>query len=189
MTRKTFVVLGSPRGGTSLLAGALHRAGVYMGKFRSNQYEDPDFKIPPKLAFEAPARLAPTIGSRNLQFEYWGWKVPNNIYYIRHVVQLLVNPVFLFIYRDPLAIAKSSAKHDGRNWEEEGGRLLDVAIAHTNRVREFQQSLSDGFRVFQLETIHGDPVAFVDQFCRMLEPLAAEKDELLRFVNRSGGYH
>jgi hypothetical protein len=188
-THRTFVVLGSPRGGTSLLAGALHRAGVYMGRFKSTQYEDPEFKMLPNAAREAPARLAPTIRSRNLQFAYWGWKVPNNIYYIRNIVHLLINPVFLFIYRDPLAVAKSSAKHDGRNWEEQSQRLLDVAIAHTKRVQEFQETLDAGFRAFQLEAIHGDPISFVDQFCQVLEPLAVDRDELLRFVDCKGGYH
>ena len=40
-----------PRGGTSLLAGVLHRAGVYIGAFKTKQYEDPEFKIPPDRAF------------------------------------------------------------------------------------------------------------------------------------------
>ena len=48
-TQRTYVVMGSPRGGTSLLAGVLHRAGVYMGAFRTKQYEDPEFKIVLKL--------------------------------------------------------------------------------------------------------------------------------------------
>jgi hypothetical protein len=69
--------MGSPRGGTSLLAGVLHRAGVYMGAFRTKQYEDPEFKIPPERAFDAVAQLAPVIRSRNAQYEYWGWKLPN----------------------------------------------------------------------------------------------------------------
>jgi hypothetical protein len=188
-TRRTFVVLGSPRGGTSLLAGALHRAGVHMGAFKTTQYEDPDFKLPPHQASAAPARLAPTIRSRNLQFEHWGWKVPNNIYYIRTVAGLLINPVFLFIYRDPVEIARSSARHDGRNWDEQRQRLLDVAVTHTRMVREFEATLRTGFHVFQLEMIHGDPAAFVDRFIRLVEPLAVDREGLLRFVDRNGGYH
>jgi len=166
----------------------LHRAGVYVGQFRSTQYEDPDFVIPPRLVPEAAARLAPTIRSRNAQFEYWGWKVPDNIYYIRNVVQLLVNPVFLIVYRDPLAIARSSARHDGRDWDEQGQRLLYDAVAHTRMVRAFQQTLARGFHVFQLEAIHADPAAFVDDFRRALEPLDVPKEDLLRFVSREGGY-
>jgi hypothetical protein len=188
-TRRTFVVLGSPRGGTSLLAGALHHAGVHMGAFKTKQYEDPDFKITPNLAFEALARLAPAIRSRNEQFEHWGWKLPNNIYYIRNVLPLLVNPVFLFIYREALEIARSSARHDSRDWDEQRQQLLDVATSHTERVRQFQASLDGECHAFQLETIHADPVAFVDQFIEIIRPLAANREILLRFVDRNGGYH
>lgn len=37
---KTFIVLGNPRGGTSLIAGALIGLGVYMGDYTTPQYED-----------------------------------------------------------------------------------------------------------------------------------------------------
>lgn len=188
-TKRTYVVLGSPRGGTSLLAGVLHRAGVHMGAFKTKQYEDPEFKIPPDHALEAATKLAPTIRSRNAQFEYWGWKVPNNIYYIRQVRPLLIQPVFLFIYRHPQEIAKSSARHDSRDWSKEGERLLEVAIAHTAKVREFQESLTEDFHAFDLEAIHADPTAFVDQVSRLLDPLHVKRDELLQFVHREGGYH
>ena len=188
-TKTTFVVLGCPRGGTSLLAGALHRAGIYMGSFETTQYEDPDFELPPPLAGEAVARLAPTIRSRNAGFEYWGWKIPDNIYYVSNVIHLLVNPVFLIIYRDPVAIARSSARHDGLDWDEQRQRLLDAAVTHTRKVRAFQQRLVNGFHVFQLESIHADPGAFVDRLAELLHPLPVSREDLLEFVDREGGYH
>ncbi len=71
-TRRTFVVLGCPRGGTSLVAGALHTAGVYMGNLGNYyQYEDRDFKIPPKQADQALETLAPVIRQRNRKYPYW----------------------------------------------------------------------------------------------------------------------
>jgi hypothetical protein len=188
-TRRTYVVMGSPRGGTSLLAGVLHRAGVYMGAFRTKQYEDPEFKIPPERAFDAVAQLAPVIRSRNAQYEYWGWKLPNNIYYIRKVRPLLIRPLFLFIYRNPQETARSSARHDRRDWTKEGEQLLRGAIVHASMVREFQRSLTDHFHAFDLEAIHADPVAFVDRISGVLESLPVQREELLQFVHREGGYH
>ena len=188
-TKRTFVVVGCPRGGTSVLAGALHHAGVHMGAFTTTQYEDPDFKIPPDLASGASARLAPVIRSRNEQFEYWGWKVPNSVYYIQSVAPLLVNPCFLFIYRDPLEIARSSARHDEGNWDERRQMLFEVAVAHTALVRRFQKSLRAGHHEFWLEAIHRDAAGFVDRFIALLAPLPADRDALLRFVSPDGGYH
>ena len=59
----------------------------------------------------------------------------------------------------------------------------------SRKVREFEATLQAGFHVFQLEEIHGDPAAFVDRFIRLVEPLAVDREGLLRFVDRNGGYH
>lgn len=194
-TRRTFVVLGCPRGGTSLVAGALHTAGVYMGNLGNYyQYEDRDFKIPPKQADQALETLAPIIRRRNRKYPYWGWKLPNNIYYIEQVRHLLVEPCYLFIYRDPLRIAQSSARHDQRDWSAVGDRLLEVAHEHTRRVRQFQDSLSSESPVpdlheFHLEAIHANPQSFVDQLIAILDPLRPDRERLLGFINRDGDYH
>ena len=188
-TRRTFVVLGCPRGGTSLLAGALSAAGVYMGHYQTLQYEDPAFKIPPHQACEARERLTRTILSRNLTRRYWGWKFPNAIYYIERVLPLLINPCFLFVYRDAHEIARSSARHDGRDWAAQGERLLQVAINHTAKVRRFQASLSPPYHVFQVEAIQADPRAFAEQMVRVLHPMSAERERIMRFVMPEGGYH
>ena len=47
-SNKTFVVLGMHRSGTSIVAKALHKVGIIMGKFTSkipNFYEDTDFSL------------------------------------------------------------------------------------------------------------------------------------------------
>ncbi len=188
-TRRTFVVLGCPRGGTSLLAGALNAAGVYMGQYRTLQYEDPEFRIPPTQSGEALERLVPVIRRRNVTRRYWGWKVPNNIYYIDRIKDLLINPCFLFVYRDPLEIARSSASHDGRDWEEQRERLIEAALNHTEKVRRFQKSLQSTHHVFYVDAIQAEPAIFVEQMVRILEPLRPDRSRLLEFVKPDGGYH
>ncbi len=189
LTERTFVVLGCPRGGTSLLAGMLNVAGVHMGAYRTCQYEDPEFKIPIKHAKTAYERLQPVIEHKNRRYKYWGWKVPNNIYYIEQIQPLLINPYYLFIYRDPYRIARSSAAWDKRDWAVEGKRLLQVAINHTAKVRAFQESLQIPHHVFQLEEIHENPTDCVDEFTRILAPMRPSRKKLLRFIDPSGGYH
>ena len=190
-TERTFVVLGCPRGGTSLLAGSLYLAGVYMGEFKTSQYEDPEFKIPPKDSGEALKQLEGVISERNSRKKYWGWKLPNNIYYIEQIQHLLINPSYLFIYRNPEAVAKSSAKHDGKDWPANREILLEVANNHSDKVRRFQQSLNESASqyTFQLEEVHADPVAYVDKFQQIVYPINVDLDVLLQFVAPSGGYH
>lgn len=187
-TQRTYVVLGCPRGGTSLLAGCLQRAGIYMGEGKTAQYEDPDFKIKPKDKHLAVRKLMPVIQQRNQTHTYWGWKLPNSIYYIRAIRHMLIRPFYLIVYRNPEDIARSSAHHDGRNWVKERERLLEVAHNHTARVKRFQKELKKDYQVFHLEDIHADPETFVDQLLDILNPLTPNRDELLHFIQPSGGY-
>lgn len=46
--------------------------------------------------------------------------------------------------------------------------LLDVAITHTTKVQQFQETLKADFHVFHLERIHADPEQFVDEFMQIL---------------------
>ena len=40
-SQRTLIVLGAPRGGTSMVAGVLHHLGVYMGSDLLPTFEDP----------------------------------------------------------------------------------------------------------------------------------------------------
>jgi len=187
-TKKTFIVLGCPRGGTSLIAGSLQRAGVYMGEVKTSQYEDPDFKIKPKNKHLALERLGPVIRRRNRTYAYWGWKVPNNIYYIDKIRHLLIRPVYIFVYRNPDAIARSSARHDGKDWDTHAERLLEVAHNHTNMVKQFQAKVGDKAHVFQVEDIHADPDSFADRLTNIVQPIEADRRDIIQFINPRGGY-
>lgn len=188
--KKTFVVLGCPRGGTSLIAGALYHSGISMGNFRTGQYEDQDFKIDPKRARSAKRLLRPRIRVRNSMHEYWGWKVPNAIYYIDRIRKHLVNPQYIFIYRDPEAVARSSARHDGVDWNTNGERLLRDAMRHTDKLEAFEKVTGNNgnTHVFRHEDIHADPEAFIDRLFEIVAPLKPSREEVRRFINREGGY-
>jgi len=187
-TKKTFVVLGCPRGGTSLIAGSLQRAGVYMGEVKTNQYEDPDFKIRPRNKHQALQRLGPVIRQRNRTYAYWGWKVPNNIYYIEKIKHVLIRPVYIFVYRDPEAIARSSARHDGKDWAAHSERLLEVAHNHTKMVRQFQAKVVGEAYEFRVEDIHTDPEAFADRIMQIVQPIDSDRRTIIQFINPKGGY-
>jgi len=104
---RTFVVLGAPRGGTSLMAGAIQLLGVPMGAGRGVQHEDPAFN--PSQRVE---QMIQTICERNDAFKKWGWKRPNTVYFYPDIAKVLRNPVFIFVIRNPLDIMLSACKHD-----------------------------------------------------------------------------
>lgn len=193
ITERTFVVLGCPRGGTSLLSGALNATGIYMGETATAQYEDKAFKVPLADVRRDPnieARLLPVIQERNRRHRFWGWKLPNNIYYIQQIRHLLVNPVFIFVYRDENAIARSSAKHDGKAWWLHRRRLIKVARNHTQLVRNFEATLgeNDSKATFHLEEVQKNIPAFLDEFAKLVPSDLFDREAVGSFVNPEGGY-
>ena len=164
-----------------------------MGRYRTRQYEDPDFKLSPEeaRAGDPVARLMPAILERNGSLPMWGWKRPNSIYYIRSVHHLLVNPVYLFVYRNLESIARSSAKHDGRNWEEEGPRLLEVARKHSEMVKQFSEELPPEVEQhsFEVEEILADPSDFAEEISRIVGIASANPAKIASFIDPNGGYH
>lgn len=113
--QRTFVVVGSPRGGTSLIAGAMRLAGVDMGSnIDPDNNEDRAFTIhggdvslfqDEKRKQNFLADVRENIQNNNKKLEIWGWKDPIVAYYIEEVFPILRSPRFIFILRDAAAVA------------------------------------------------------------------------------------
>lgn len=101
---RTVVVVGVPRGGTTMVAGALHHVGVFMGESIGNTYED----RPLSNAFETEnwAEVRKIVGRRNAGYDVWGWKRPSSFKYLDAVDAALRNPHYVVVFRDMLSIAK-----------------------------------------------------------------------------------
>lgn len=135
--KKTVVVLGNAKSGTSLVAGILHILGVDIGKkfVEADEYnpkgyfEDYDFVNLTDAIFKAaksnywnfPSRekllaqrdnfdqqMQKLIRKKEQGKRIWGWKDP----WVNILVELflphLTNPHFIIIFRNSLAIARSS---------------------------------------------------------------------------------
>lgn len=98
--RLTVIVLGTPRGGTSAVAGLIHRMGIAMGDNLPNNYEDPDFRISNR------EKIPNVISERNENHSKWGFKCPNAVTYLPELVDSLVNPVLIVVDRDAVASLK-----------------------------------------------------------------------------------
>ena len=125
--RRTLVVLGAPRGGTSMLAGTLDKLGVYMGDRIGHQKEDPRFRQDTTLEQKLQA-----IADNNARHRIWGWKLPNSIYYYGDLHAQLINPVFLTGYRNPFSVACS--RHELRSTSPVGIRTSELAKPITSQI-------------------------------------------------------
>ena len=72
LSHKTVIVLGTPRGGTSMVAGTLANLGVYMGEQLSAMYQDQVLSQCIKEKDKQKAKQV--IQARNAQYPLWGTK-------------------------------------------------------------------------------------------------------------------
>lgn len=116
--RRTVVCCGVPRGGTSMVAGAIHALGIPMGdETLPNNIEDPvfnpDYVRAQSDQFSNAAfldRVKATIAKRNSVHNVWGWKYPRANLYLPDLIGELTNPCLVVVFRDPVPIAMRSIK-------------------------------------------------------------------------------
>lgn len=107
--KRTLIVLGAPRGGTSMVAGVLHHLGIYMGSDLQATFEDPI--LTNLMLQDRNEDLKRAIVERNCAYSVWGCKFPgpSGLRILPEISAELRNPVFLVVYRDVFAIANRNA--------------------------------------------------------------------------------
>ncbi len=102
--KKTLIVIGVARGGTSLIAGSLDHMGIFTGDSSGNPvYED----LRLAKAFEEGeyARAQEIINDYNSRFDVWAFKRPASVQYLTKLISMTRNPVLLIVFRDIFSIA------------------------------------------------------------------------------------
>jgi len=123
---ETLVICGPGRGGTSLVAYILRKAGYFLGDQMGNNHED-------HLVLGAirdQVQMTGLIAERNRTNKRWGFKVPFAVHHIDWLAGALRNPVFLIVFRNPVATAKSLLRRDP-NYGDATLRNLGSAIEHS----------------------------------------------------------
>lgn len=132
---KTVICFGTPRGGTSMVAGAIAGLGVFMGHDLPVNVEDPYFNpdVDKSLDFESfCARLPLIISDRNEKFQNWGWKFPVAIRYLEKIFPLLRNPHFVIVKRDPVPAVLRQNPTDNVGKINETRRRLRLELDNIN---------------------------------------------------------
>ena len=107
--QRTYVCFGVARGGTSAVAGAMHRLGIFMGNDLPNNYEDPRFG-----PGQSAQKLRETIAERNAAHDIWGWKFPAAANYLEGLFDSLRKPCLVVVYRDVVATMKGHMRWHNR---------------------------------------------------------------------------
>lgn len=106
--RKTIIVLGAYRGGTSLVASMLRNLGVPMGCDQDTETTDydncEDDCLSGAIIRRDWADFGKSVERRNAEHDMWGWKYPGTIEVIDDVLPHVRDPHVISIHRDPVAI-------------------------------------------------------------------------------------
>lgn len=99
--KKTIVVLGVERGGTSMGAAVIRALGISMGERAGLNHEDPGFLS------ENTETLKNHIAKRNKKNSVWGFKVPKASLFLPFYEENLRNPYYVVVYRNVVATIDS----------------------------------------------------------------------------------
>lgn len=109
--RKSIIICGPTRGGTSFAASVFYRLGVPFTRDPddelSNRLEHSDLK----RAFSARdwRTLETTVEDFCYLHSVWGWKLPAIESQLARVVQMVPNPHAVMIFKEPLSVATRKA--------------------------------------------------------------------------------
>lgn len=95
--RRTVVVFGIPRGGTTMMAGVVQRCGIWIGDGLPGNLEDPDF------VKQDTAHMVAAIKARDAKRKIWGFKYPAAGRFLADLHNELTNPFYIVVWRDVMA--------------------------------------------------------------------------------------
>ncbi|MGJ3242838.1 MAG: sulfotransferase [Opitutales bacterium] len=157
--RRTILIVGPGRGGTSMVAGSLYRLGLPLGlKHSAYTFED----VPLSRAFEAGdwKQVRALVEERNGRWPAWAWKRPTIMRHRRRVEQLFRGIRYVFVFRDPLAVAlRRSIAQSGKY---PVARYLNEAVRDYERMVRYLDRTSFPVLAVSYEKALLDPPRFVD---------------------------
>lgn len=183
-TQKTVLVVGQPRGGTSVVAGVLDALGVYMGEpeeLRSGgSFEDYT------LVHGSDAERLAEMDRRNAEYHVWGWKQPFGVATLDTVPVTVRNLHCVFVFRDLVALAHAYQHHNRIS----GTQALKFAKEQNDALWRRAMETEHPSVLFSYERIRAAPAVFVKDVDGFLGLGAthAQLAEAVARVSPSGGY-
>lgn len=178
--QRTYVIFGTRRGGTSMIAGAARALGLDLGDVgdRTNN-EDPTFQS------QHITKMRNAIARRNSELDVWGWKFPGAASYLPDVLNYLRNPYFLVVYRDPVAAALSQSRLDRPQSRRDARVSLHESNANNNTNTGLVLSTDRPCMLVSVERATQRPDALIDDiagFLRFPEPSPQLRKRILEYI-------
>lgn len=190
--KKTLVLFGNPRGGTTMIANVVRSMGVYLGDNLPINLEDSKFNwnaIGKDKSLNREKKIAllkKNIIKRNSEQEVWGWKYPRVDKYFDDIFPDLVNPMLVCVYRDPIA---SSWRGVVRKQRSAAKAIQTTLELHLNNLQMIKNSGAPALLISYEKAIANPPelVKILNQFM-VLDLGDEEIMECAKRVNPELGY-
>jgi hypothetical protein len=178
--KRQIVVIGSARGGTSLVAGALHHLGIFTGD-KSNLPVFEDVLL--SEAFESnDLEQAKAIVDRYTKEHYiWAWKRPAALNYLDKVEAVIPNPFYIFIFKDIFAIAN----RNNISMKADIGKGLQSALADYGKIVDFVSNTDKPVMLVSAEKALQNKESFVSALIKMnkeVEDYSDNKNKAIEFI-------
>ena len=176
--RGSVLVLGTPRGGTSVVAGICHMLGVPMGRdIDASNMEDREFRRLRTLPFSG-ERTSAFFADLRRENPIAGVKDPAAIDWLPEHYHVVPEPVLVVVSRDVYAVAQRE--------EVSGSTFFDAlqgAIRRKYAVLDFVQRVADPLIVVSYERLMQDPELAVRSLAEFLG-VGVESELIGRIVSR-----
>lgn len=163
----TVIASGAARGGTTILSYMLTALGLEMGSGHGG--EDRDF-IEGRNDIK---QLELLISQRNNTYERWGLKVPGfTSGHYAFFEKSVRNPIFIFIFRNPISTAKSVIKRAGPPFTEDRGgfgRALHGALTSYMEFSTFYRQTKSPAIMIEMESLKKNAASVIASIAEVLD--------------------
>lgn len=186
LEKATIVICGSQRGKTSAVAYAAYNLGLFLGtRIGEKNYEDLDIlKELPDPALKknfAPRKLQNIIDERNEKHDVWGFKIPHASGYVKELSEMLRNPIFVIVFRNPVSVIRSICNRETTKFDIE--IMLRIAARPIEAARLVNTTPAPAIFV-DADELDRNPKIFVEELAKALKLTASS--EVAAGLERSG---
>jgi hypothetical protein len=184
-TRKTFIIFGIGRGGTTMVAGVAKLCGLDIGQNLPINLEDNDFnpQVLNKQGIQPVPHIINTLKERYRSKDIWGWKFPRAIAYLAQIQQHLVNPHLILVSRDPIATAAREILSGAPKL-----KAIELVLRLQLRNMELVKSWEAPTLVVSYEKSIQYPEQFVTDLCDFLDVARPTDTSEIRAFMQPGQY-
>jgi len=152
--KKTVIVVGMGRGGTSLTAAILDALGVAMDGSVDGHFERSEFKdfngLEERIQYLT--KISPLWGAQVMPYD------------LDRILPLIMNPVLIVVFRDLVAIAQRRESAGDYN----NGSVIDNTIFEMKRFHEYVKDRNP-MLYLSYERLKHEPEQTIDHICEFLD--------------------